>query len=212
MFAISTAQLRLEVSGTERLLQAATDRQAVLFRAPYGSDLDPSVMEDYEAVGDRHGHGIHLGRLEYRPRGLEATAAEEIVRRVIKDVQKNEGHIVLLHDAGGDRSQTVKALPVLIDRLRALGYELVSVSNLMGRSRDDVMPPVVGRQKGDGCDQPPGVSPDERALSKVLSLLFLAGTALGIARLVFIAAARRHRQTSGGEKQQLHRDFCRTWR
>ncbi len=44
--AISTAQLRLEVSGTERLLQAATDRQAVLFRAPYGSDIDPSTMED----------------------------------------------------------------------------------------------------------------------------------------------------------------------
>ncbi|PNB36760.1 hypothetical protein C1X73_37785, partial [Pseudomonas sp. FW305-130] len=36
-------------------------------------------------------------------------------------------NIVLLHDAGGDRSETVEALPQIIDQLRAKGYTFVPV-------------------------------------------------------------------------------------
>ena len=50
------------------------------------------------------------------------------------------GNIVLMHDAGGDRSQTVKLLPMLIDTLRAEGYSFVPVSELGGFTRDQVMP------------------------------------------------------------------------
>ena len=39
---------------------------------------------------------------------------------------------MLLHDSGGDRSHTVAALPELIDQLRAHGYKLVTVADLMG--------------------------------------------------------------------------------
>ena len=49
-------------------------------------------------------------------------------------------NIVLLHDAGGDRSQTVEALPLMIDRLRAQGYHFVLVSDLAGLTRDEAMP------------------------------------------------------------------------
>jgi chitin deacetylase len=41
------------------------------------------------------------------------------------------GAIILLHDAGGDRSQTVAALPQIIARLRARGYRLVTVPQLL---------------------------------------------------------------------------------
>jgi peptidoglycan/xylan/chitin deacetylase (PgdA/CDA1 family) len=41
------------------------------------------------------------------------------------------GAIVLLHDAGGNRAETVAALPRIIDRLRALGYKLVTVPRLL---------------------------------------------------------------------------------
>ena len=49
---------------------------------------------------------------------------------------------MLLHDAGGDRSQTVAALPELIDALRAKGYKIVPVSALAGLTRDQAMPPL----------------------------------------------------------------------
>jgi peptidoglycan/xylan/chitin deacetylase (PgdA/CDA1 family) len=41
-------------------------------------------------------------------------------------------NIVLLHDSGGDRAQTVAALPTIIDQLRAKGYTFVPVSQLAG--------------------------------------------------------------------------------
>jgi cellulose synthase/poly-beta-1,6-N-acetylglucosamine synthase-like glycosyltransferase len=47
-----------------------------------------------------------------------------------------------MHDGGGDRSATVAALPVLIDALRAKGYTIVSVPELMGKTVADVMPPI----------------------------------------------------------------------
>jgi len=43
------------------------------------------------------------------------------------------GSIILLHDGGGDRSVTVATLPVLIDGLRAHGYVIEQVSDLMAR-------------------------------------------------------------------------------
>jgi peptidoglycan/xylan/chitin deacetylase (PgdA/CDA1 family) len=41
------------------------------------------------------------------------------------------GAIILLHDAGGNRSQTVSALPRIVDKLRARGYKLVTVPQLL---------------------------------------------------------------------------------
>ena len=45
------------------------------------------------------------------------------------------GNIILLHDGGGDRRETVRALPLIIDGLRARGYQIVPVSQLLGKSR-----------------------------------------------------------------------------
>ena len=47
-----------------------------------------------------------------------------------------------MHDGGGDRSQTVAALPLLIQELRARGYKFVPVSDLAGLARDAVNPPI----------------------------------------------------------------------
>jgi len=47
------------------------------------------------------------------------------------------GAIILMHDGGGNRLQTVAALPVIIHDLRARGYHLVTVPQLL---RDDSPP------------------------------------------------------------------------
>jgi len=46
-----------------------------------------------------------------------------IARRVLAAL--HPGAIVILHDGGGDRSQTVAALPVIIGGIRAAGYQIV---------------------------------------------------------------------------------------
>ncbi len=47
-------------------------------------------------------------------------------------VAARSGSIVLMHDAGGNRSQTVAALPGIIHTLKQRGYRLVTVSRLLG--------------------------------------------------------------------------------
>ena len=50
--------------------------------------------------------------------------------------------MVLLHDAGGVRTPTMAALPEIIDTLRAEGFEFVTIHELLGLKRDEVMPRV----------------------------------------------------------------------
>jgi peptidoglycan-N-acetylglucosamine deacetylase len=70
-----------------------------------------------------------------------------IVGKIMREV--SPGAIVLMHDGGGDRAQTVTALSKLIPRLRRRHYRLVTVAQLL---RDNPPPPgrVVVRTKGGG--------------------------------------------------------------
>lgn len=58
--------------------------------------------------------------------------ADAIVRQTLDNA--HPGAIVLFHDGGGDRTQTVAALPEVIEGLRAGGYELVTVPELIQAS------------------------------------------------------------------------------
>ncbi len=55
--------------------------------------------------------------------------ADTIARDVLTHTQP--GAIILMHDGGGDRRQTVAALPEIIRGLRARGYSLVTVARLL---------------------------------------------------------------------------------
>jgi len=68
--------------------------------------------------------------------------AEEMLQSVMMQVKTEHGSSILLHDGGGDRSETVKLIPLLIEELRKQGYQFVTVSQLIGKTRDDVNPPV----------------------------------------------------------------------
>src|ERR1019366_8577697 len=57
------------------------------------------------------------------------------------------GNIILMHDGGGDRRQTVLALPAIIEGIRAKGYQIVPLYELLGKTRAEVMPPLPANQR-----------------------------------------------------------------
>jgi len=57
------------------------------------------------------------------------------------------GNIVLMHDGGGDRSETVRALPMIIDGIRARGFEIAPVYELLGKTKADVMAPLPASER-----------------------------------------------------------------
>lgn len=82
-------------------------------RPPYGA-TDPRVAGLVDARGQR------TVLWDVDPADWAKPGAERIVRRVVTRV--HDGSRILLHDGGGDRSQTVAALEQVITRLQAQGY------------------------------------------------------------------------------------------
>ncbi|MFB7178598.1 bifunctional polysaccharide deacetylase/glycosyltransferase family 2 protein [Streptomyces sp. NPDC056257] len=123
-------QLRLELAASRAVLAGATGTSTTLLRPPYSSLSD--------AVNDRDWHAaLRTGALGYltvlsTQDGLdwEARNAQDIVRGAAP--QDGRGAVVLLHDGGGDRSQTVAALGQLIDTLKARGYRFTTLTEAVG--------------------------------------------------------------------------------
>lgn len=143
---ISLRQLEIELSLTQRLLESRLGIKTILFRPPFGVDHQPETADEVKLlpIPQKMGYLIVGSRIDPHdwgePGGGPPPPASVIVTRVLEQAKAGKGEVVLLHDGGGNRSQTVAALPGIIDGLRARGFELVSVSALLGRTRAQTMP------------------------------------------------------------------------
>jgi peptidoglycan-N-acetylglucosamine deacetylase len=150
---ISRGQFELELNLTERLFASTLGVKTLLFRPPYGIDHQPETASEVAPLPIPQSMGYLLvgSRIDPHdwgePGGVPPPPASVIVQRVLDQARHGAGNIVLLHDGGGDRSHTIAALPAIIDGLRAEGYQLVPVSDLIGRSRAQVMVPLDFRER-----------------------------------------------------------------
>ncbi len=148
----SKAQIQLELNLTELFLDSRLGVKTTLFRPPYGIDHEPETASELQnlPVAQDLGYFIVGARIDPHDwgevNGSGPPPVETIVQRVLADVDANRGSIILMHDGGGDRSHTVAALPQIIDGIRAKGYQVVSVSDLLGQTRAQVMPSLTHRE------------------------------------------------------------------
>ena len=148
---LSHTQLRWELNLTQRLLESTLGVKSLLFRPPYGIDHQPEYAEEVSPLPypQELGYIIVGQRIDprdwYMPDTKHQLPADEIVADVMR--QAKNGNIILFHDGGGDRSQTIAALPQVIDQLRAKGYQFVSVADLLGKQRADLMVPLSFRER-----------------------------------------------------------------
>jgi len=143
---MSEWQMELELTATERLIESITGRSTTLFRPPYNADSNPTDLAELAPLRlaqEQLGYTLVLEKID--PQDWSRPGTEEIIQRV-KDL-RDEGNIILLHDAGGDRSETLEALPKIIDYLQARGDRIVSLAELLGMTRDELMPPVDSNQQ-----------------------------------------------------------------
>ncbi len=153
---ISQRHLDLELNLTERLFESKLGVKPLYFRPPYSIDQEPDTDDQarpieliekmgYIIIGDK----IDTNDWDEHPR----KTPQEIISSVFQQLEQMKtkpwmrGSIILMHDGGGDRTVTVETLPLLIDALRSHGYEIVPVSELMGKTTAEVMPPISGRER-----------------------------------------------------------------
>ena len=191
------ALVTLEINATQRLFEALTGRSMRLFRAPFFGDAEPTTSDEIGPIKIAESMGYVTVGLHVDPSDWLRPPADVIVDRVLAQVSDPSpdirGHVILLHDSGGDRSETVAALPKLIDTLRAKGYEFVPVSELAGLSRDEAMPPVPPRSLAQFVSLPVFITLGW--LGHLLGFLFFAAIWLGVARIVLLSGGGlRNRQ------------------
>ena len=184
---------RLELDAAERLIEALLDRRSAFFRPPYFGDAEPTTADELVPVGIASDLGYLTAGLHIDSEDWQQPSPRTIVDTVL--AQHGRGNVVLLHDGGGGRANTVAALGPLIDALRARGDTLVLLSGLIGLTRDQAMPTL-----------PP--SGDVARLAELatygalgavewgVTWLFLIAVVLGLARLALViglAAVQRSR-------------------
>jgi len=123
----SAKKIGEEISWTNGLIITTTGAVPRWFRPPMGSIDDQAYTE-----ASKQGLSTVLWTVDpgdWR-RGQTAAAIEKAVVNAVRP-----GSVILLHDGGGDRSQTIAALPKIIRRLKAKGYQFVPLDELPDTAR-----------------------------------------------------------------------------
>jgi peptidoglycan/xylan/chitin deacetylase (PgdA/CDA1 family) len=113
---------RSSMAATNSRIRSATGFEPCLFRPPGG-------FYNSRVVGDAKALGMTTVMWNVDPRDWSNPGSDAIYSRVVSAARP--GAIVAMHDGGGDRSQTVAALPRIIKTLHGRGYRLVTVSRLL---------------------------------------------------------------------------------
>ena len=102
--------------------------------------MEPPTKEVFDRILKIQDLGYTVVSSTIDPQDWSGKSAEDIFKEATTNVQN--GRIILLHDSGGDRTPTIEALPKIIEWLKANGYSIVPVSELVGMERSAVMPAV----------------------------------------------------------------------
>ncbi|MEV5309541.1 bifunctional polysaccharide deacetylase/glycosyltransferase family 2 protein [Streptomyces sp. NPDC052610] len=127
----SEARVNREMQQTQLALAGAAGITTTLFRAPYSSKtdaIDDYSWQVYEQLGEQ---GYTSVFIDTDSDDWKRPGVSKIVEWATPE--DGEGASVLFHDAGGERSQTIEALPKYIEKMRAKGYTFTTISGAMGQ-------------------------------------------------------------------------------
>ena len=156
---LSRRYMGVELNLTERLFASKLGVKPLYFRPPYSIDQEPDIAEQVRPLEVVQDLGYITVGSKIDPNDWQhGRTAEQIVAGTLEQAQAYAttgcrdhdpaicGNVILLHDGGGDRTATIKALPGIIEGLRAKGFQIVSIEDLMGKKRSDVMPQLAANE------------------------------------------------------------------
>jgi cellulose synthase/poly-beta-1,6-N-acetylglucosamine synthase-like glycosyltransferase/peptidoglycan/xylan/chitin deacetylase (PgdA/CDA1 family) len=189
----------LQISLTESAISGAAGVRPRLVRPPYSATPDAVDPEQEHAYAQIAEHGYVIALANYDADDWQRPGVEEIVRNATPPGKR--GGVILMHDGGGDRSQTVAALERLVPELRSRGFEFVSLATLLGANTAETEP-VASRGERVRGDLLIASLTAARVLTDLLNALLVPIAALAIMRAVVVVGLARlhsrrlHRQPS----------------
>lgn len=120
----------VETTLTGNAIAAATGRMPNMMRPPYTSRPSGVTDAEFTALKEAGSSGYLVVLTDLDTKDWSRPGVEAIVASATP--ADGAGAVVMMHDSGGDRSQTVAALDILLPRLKAQGYRFVTVSQALG--------------------------------------------------------------------------------
>ena len=117
----SETEIRQELESSSEAIERITGKEVELFRPPFG-DYDDLLITTADALG------LYTIQWDVDSLDWKDLSAGDVASRVVKGVKS--GSIILCHNNG---LHTAEALPIIIDTLRARGYEFVPIGELIYR-------------------------------------------------------------------------------
>ncbi|WP_189655138.1 polysaccharide deacetylase family protein [Bacillus sp. HNG] len=120
-------KLENEIIQTSDALKEITGFSPTLFRPVGGSYNDVIINTAAE-----NGYHVVLWSWHQDTKDWKNPGVNTITKRVISGIKP--GNIILFHDSGGNRTQTIRALDRILTKLEKEGYEFVTVSEMLFRT------------------------------------------------------------------------------
>jgi len=141
-------QRRLQLDLTEAVIVGITGHYTRLIRPPYSATPDAVTSQDESALASLAGRRYLIVLANFESQDWARPGVAKIVRDA--SPPGSTGGIVMFHDGGGNRNETVVALERLIPQLRARGFRFVTVSALAGLPRSAIEPAAPGWERRRG--------------------------------------------------------------
>lgn len=127
---LSAWERSFQISLTENAIVGAVGVRPRLIRPPYSSVPAAATPAQAKALAALAKQGYLIALSDFDGEDWRRPGERQIARAA--SPTSSRGGIILLHDGGGDRSQTVAALERLVPALKARGFRFVRVSDLAG--------------------------------------------------------------------------------
>jgi cellulose synthase/poly-beta-1,6-N-acetylglucosamine synthase-like glycosyltransferase/peptidoglycan/xylan/chitin deacetylase (PgdA/CDA1 family) len=185
---------RLQLDLTEATLVGITGHYSRFMRPPYSATPGAVSSQQEHRLARLAGRRYYVALADFDGRDWERPGVASIVRHA--SPPGATGGIVLLHDGGGNRAQTVAAVDRLITVLRARGFRFVTLSELSGLSRGFVQPRAAAGEHRRGAVFT-GAVLLAFTMTQVLTLLLLVIGTLVTARVVLLLGFAQHHRRAG---------------
>jgi cellulose synthase/poly-beta-1,6-N-acetylglucosamine synthase-like glycosyltransferase/peptidoglycan/xylan/chitin deacetylase (PgdA/CDA1 family) len=187
---VGAGRENFELTLTQNALAGAAGIHTRLLRMPYSSTPDAISAADWQATVTAGRDGYLVVFTSVDTKDWARPGAPRIVRAALP--KDGAGAIIMLHDGGGNRDQTLAALPGIITELKARGYQFTTVTSALRLAGADV--PVTGSAHMAGTLLILVQQVADRALV-IFSIALIVMTVLSVIRLLlltgFAVAARR---------------------
>lgn len=131
---------RAEVELTEAILAGITGHYPRFIRPPYSATSDAVTPSAERALAKAAGTRYIIALADYDSNDWKRPGVAKIVGNATPSAGR--GGVIMFHDGGGNRSETVAALALIVPKLRAQGYSFVALRDMLGLTPAEAEPPA----------------------------------------------------------------------